>query len=1071
MNRLTGLLCVTAAAGWLRADSTGGLRLEPAGSLTSDKSEVIAGTRSIKGVSTGTAFAPFLRTYPETLSFRRNRTYRVTFRYKILQAGPYKVHFDAPSGRPRASDNASFDFTGTPGETGQRTFVATLQGFDDYSLFLAVNGTGAISVDDVVVTDQASGEVVAAEDAEPGTLLLPTSFFVSAAKTSFVWGEAVKVAATLRDEAGQLRNPGPVTWTVSPPGAAAVAADGTVTPAAPQTFTVRGTASGRSGEVKLQARPKRIVVIPETPSMTVGARQRMRADVLDVNDKPIPNARVEWAVDSNSATAGIDQSGMLEGRLEARIRAIARIRYPDAIPGFISQSQGDAVVEIKAAGTYRFERIWVARPGGTASSTLAPRPSQLVPTEGGGFLFAASLDGLGGALLEWSNGQVKPVLTSGRLHIQSGLPLTEIAAYARNSSGEILARELDAASNGLVSGGRAGQMTPVFTNGTAVFGTDRVSGFNLGRNSLSDSGTIAANVSFTDSASGRSGQGIFRGYGRRLYEPALTTIDERLNPADLPTNYNFHGIADDGTVWAVSCCNGPVQGLWRSRPGALPEKLIWRGGPLGDAIVAGTSENFTGAPTLFVAPNGDVISAASTNRGSRWLLWHRGDTTPSEILSASTTASVFWYDPAVGALLDTSFPGAGRGLYLWSKGATRPVLLLNDASLDGSPVEEIVSAACTSRGIIFAMVRTANSPMLIARVAPDKEVLLKAGDTVPFEVPPVISALIPGARTGTPLVLAGGQTGSIGRLDDNGGVTPIVKLGDRLPGRQFYVGSRANQVRVLPDGRIVFGQDRFAPDSGIYAWNKGTIQPAVSTPLTHATGQSSSYVSSVEVNRGGDILLWTGYGSSSLFRIRGSELVRVASGSFTVDGVELTPSTAGSAIDEAGRILYSAASNGVGPYLGLWDGADSHIVQSPDSKAPDGRVIGLLGSLRGCGGGFIGGAFGTLLLFRNNSWQYLTDSAEPLATGAAANTLNANSMDVNYACGVAFLAGGIGPGTWHIGARLDSKYHELQNLNELTPEGDLLRVIQLLINDDGTVFVLGANDRGQQVLYRGSPLP
>jgi hypothetical protein len=426
-------------------------------------------------------------------------------------------------------------------------------------------------------------------------------------------------------------------------------------------------------------------------------------------------------------------------------------------------------------------------------------------------------------------------------------------------------------------------------------------------------------------------------------------------------------------------------------------------------------------------------------------------------------------------LLDTSFQGAGRGLFLWNKSGARPVLLLNDSSLDGSPVEEIVSAVCTGAGTIYAMVRTANNPMVIARLAPNKEVLLKAGDAVPVTVPPVISALIPGDRTGTPLVLAGGRTGSIGRLDDSGGVTPIVRLGERLPGRKFFFGSRLNQVRTLPDGRIVFGQDQFARDSGFYAWTGGTIQPAVSVPLTHATGEISSYVASLEVNRAGNILLGTSYTSNSLFRIRGADLTRVASGLVTVDGVELTPNIASSAIDETGRIVYSASRNGVGPYMVLWDGADSHIIQSPESKGPDGRVLGFMGATRGCGDGFIGGASGALLLFRNNAWQYLADRAEPLASGDAANTVNTVNpglMDVSNACGVAFLAGGINTGvTWHIGARLNSKYHQLQNLNELTLEGDLLRVIQVLMNDDGTIFVLGANDRGQEVLYRGTPLP
>ena len=76
-------------------------------------------------------------------------------------------------------------------------------------------------------------------------------------------------------------------------------------------------------------------------------------------------------------------------------------------------------------------------------------------------------------------------------------------------------------------------------------------------------------------------------------------------------------------------------------------------------------------------------------------------------------------------------------------------MLLNVRSVDGAPVEEILSAAATSNGTIYAMVRTSANPLVIARLAPDPQVLLKAGDSVPVNVPPIVSALISGARAGT----------------------------------------------------------------------------------------------------------------------------------------------------------------------------------------------------------------------------------------------------------------------------------------------------------------------------------
>jgi hypothetical protein len=174
-------------------------------------------------------------------------------------------------------------------------------------------------------------------------------------------------------------------------------------------------------------------------------------------------------------------------------------------------------------------------------------------------------------------------------------------------------------------------------------------------------------------------------------------------------------------------------------------------------------------------------------------------------------------------------------------------------------------------------------------------------------------------------------------------------------------------------------------------------------------------------------------------------------------------------VDDAGRVALALSKDGVGSYLVLWDGAESHIILSPDSKAPDGRAISSAGPPWGCAESFVVGALGTLLQFRNGNWQYLADRSEALATGDPATSISGYGMDVNHSCDVTFRGGNFA-GQGHIGTRFRSKYHEVLNLDELTPQGDLLRVVQLLINDDGTVYVLAGNDKGEEVIYRGTPL-
>lgn len=1055
-----------AAAEFLNGASTGGFRFANSGALTADKAEVVSGTRSIKGRNSGPdPVVTFFSSDPNSLRLQRGETYQLTYKYKILIPGSnFPVGFFSSTAYNQGKSWPSTVISGPAGTTGEGKLTATLDTYDDYSPTWWISGQGAIAIDDIQVLNLTTGQIVASEDAEPGTLLLST-FFVSATRTSFVWGEAVKVNATLADETGQLRAAAGVTWTVNPPEAAVVEADGTVTPRALQIFVVRGTAGGKSGEVKLQARPRRIVVVPETRSMSVGSTQKMRADVLDVDDRPIANARVEWIVSSqfssSTPSATIDQSGMLKGVMQARVRVVARIPYPGTLPGFETLAQGDALVDIKAPGTYRFERIFVLKSSGAPSSTLAPRPAQLVPTETGGFMFAASLDGMGGGLLEWSEGGVRPLLASGRTN-QSGLPLTDIVSYVRTPFGEILTQEGDAAGRSLVSRGQAGLIIPLFSDFSPLVGAEQATYFVIGRNSLADTGAILVAANFTDSVTRKSGTGLFRGNRRNLSEAVVTTIDDRLDPADVPRSFVFgYGVAGDGTAWFESWPQGVI---WRGRPGAAPKKMLAPGDTLGDATVRGIAYNSTGALNFFVASNGDAIAGVATDKGSRYLLWHDGDTAPSETLNVPA-GGLFWYDPAVGALIDTNST-RGRGLYLWSKAGLRALLPLNDTSLDGSPVEEILSATCTGNGTIYVMARTTDNPMLIARLAPNPQVLLKAGDRVPVSVPPVISALIPGARSGTPLVIAGGQTGSVARLDENGVVTPIVRAGDRLPDRKYFTGTRLNQVRTVPDGRIVFSPALPAQDSGIYTWNAGVLE-TVRLPRTNEAGQALSWAGSIEVNTKGDlfaVLNGTGYG---VYSIRDGRAITVALNDAVIDGIAFSGLPNVLALDDTGKLMFSVArSGGAGSYLGLWDGAESHIVLTPDTRMPDGRTVGNVGNPKACADGFVAAALGTYIRFRNGSWEYLAERSETLASGEPANSLT-SFFDANRSCDVAFRGGSNGGG---IGARLASKFHQLQNLNELTDDGDLLNVVQLLMNDDGTVYVLAGNDRGEEVIYRGTPL-
>ena len=91
------------------------------------------------------------------------------------------------------------------------------------------------------------------------------------------------------------------------------------------------------------------------------------------------------------------------------------------------------------------------------------------------------------------------------------------------------------------------------------------------------------------------------------------------------------------------------------------------------------------------------------------------------------------------------------------------------------------------------MIRTNNNPMLIAQLSPARSVILKAADSLPFGAPPVISTMLTRA-SGNPFVIAGGRVGSIARLQDDGSLLPLVRIGDPLPNGKLFGGVQNTTV-------------------------------------------------------------------------------------------------------------------------------------------------------------------------------------------------------------------------------------------------------------------------------------
>lgn len=146
-----------------------GFVLLAAGSLTSNSAEVVSGSGSIKGASPGTgSYSPFLRTDLAHIPLSANHAYRIEFKYRILMTPDqgFAVLFDSVTGNAEGKSLPHTIVKGLAGDSGTATHISTLGPYGDYQAYWAIQNSGAIAIDDVVITDVTTGTPAGFENCE-----------------------------------------------------------------------------------------------------------------------------------------------------------------------------------------------------------------------------------------------------------------------------------------------------------------------------------------------------------------------------------------------------------------------------------------------------------------------------------------------------------------------------------------------------------------------------------------------------------------------------------------------------------------------------------------------------------------------------------------------------------------------------------------------------------------------------------------------------------------------------------------------------------------------------------------
>jgi len=139
------------------------------GYLTKEISQVIDGVNSVVGRSDGSAkYTPYLWTDPSTLQLMPNHSYRVCFDYRIIESHPegFEVLYFSPTGARDGNWVTSLLVKGPSGNSGHVCLEGQLHDYWDYEIRWNVISSGEIVIDNVVVRDLKTNEVITEEDFE-----------------------------------------------------------------------------------------------------------------------------------------------------------------------------------------------------------------------------------------------------------------------------------------------------------------------------------------------------------------------------------------------------------------------------------------------------------------------------------------------------------------------------------------------------------------------------------------------------------------------------------------------------------------------------------------------------------------------------------------------------------------------------------------------------------------------------------------------------------------------------------------------------------------------------------------
>lgn len=857
--------------------------------------------------------------------------------------------------------------------------------------------------------------------------------------------------------------------------AAPVSDDGIVTALAAGVIRVRAAfRSNFYNEIAVQSVPARMEITPASAAMTIGERRSFAFKAFDVNGREIPTPTVNWSVlhgnGFNSVAASVNAQGAVTALAEGDLTLRAGFDYQPYMPGFQRQSYTTIPLRIRPRQAYRLRKIPLPteNPGGLFRG---PRLVNISPNEIGQFLQIAPVSAGNAASLLWDGERYRPVLATGREGSQPSNPIGEIQGNALNDNGEVVVHALNTFGGSVLFRGSFDAQELVLADNTPIGSYGIVSGgFNLSRFSLNNDGHLLLSVNYSPRPGVSARQGLFRiEADGSVY--IVADANTPLPGLDSPVRFdNFYGAPAGRDSWFLAV-SGSSAALYRRRGFEPIERVLGTGDELqGARIRTILSDQYA-----WIARSGDIVATVQLDNGQTWLGF-----LPGGDLSAAAWTRLGGWQRTCGSRPDGRVWIYGApfsqpyGLYMIQGSSFARMMSESATRLDGEAITGNYACFVDAQDRPHALFTTAKDYFVLTRFeGTESTILSKGGDPIDGNLRPFFTGFIQGKRDGGVYLSGGAWVSHVWRLNGSS-LEPLLSPGTPLrPGTWFSGGNLAvnDSGQLLTTASNRYDTLRRSEDA------ETEVIMAHGHTLADGTRLWGGYGPRIN-NRGAMLThLGTSRGDTRLILHRGNGPETILSNgawpelTFSIEGLGTVASWGDYALDEADRVLALIHSREGKSAWCLWEGGIWRVAFEQTTHAGH-RAVTAYHNLRASGESFILrfntiGGFGGLAVFDSAGLRILIDPEE---TGPNGNLFGFTSQfQTNNRGETVFWSNSFG--TQVLGVHRNGAMRHIYSQTAATADGDVLyRLQDLIIMNDGRVYILAMTPFETQVLYEATPL-